>query len=123
MTRGHRKIWEVVMKFITRSLLFLLALYGLVFAVGDWYLVRSGANLWFAVLFAIGFVGLQYLVAPWIIQWVLDISWCDEGAKLPEANREFIEKLCAERGLKMPRIGIIYSGTPNAFYAATREWW
>ncbi len=103
------------MKFITRSLLFLLALYGLVFAVGDWYLVRSGANLWFAVLFAIGFVGLQYLVAPWIIQWVLDISWCDEGAKLPEANREFIEKLCAERGLKMPRIGIIYSGTPNAF--------
>jgi len=103
------------MKFITRSLLFLLALYGLVFAVGDWYLVRSGANLWFAVLFAIGFVGLQYLVAPWIIQWVLDISWCDEGAKLPEANREFIEKLCAERGLKVPRIGIIYSGTPNAF--------
>ena len=103
------------MKFITRSLLFLLALYGLVFAVGDWYLVRSGANLWFAVLFAIGFVGLQYLVAPWIIQWVLDISWCDEGAKLPEANREFIEKLCAERGLKMPRIGITYSGTPNAF--------
>jgi heat shock protein HtpX len=103
------------MKFITRSLLFLLALYGLVFAIGDWYLVRSGGRLWEAALFAFVFVGLQYLVAPWIIQWILDISWCDEAAKLPDVNREFLEKLCADRGLKMPRIGIIYSGTPNAF--------
>jgi Zn-dependent protease with chaperone function len=103
------------MKFITWSLLFLLALYGLVFAFGDWYLVHSGADLWWGVLFAIGFIGLQYLVSPWIIQWVLDISWCDEGAQLPQANREFIENLCARRGLKVPRIGIIYSGTPNAF--------
>jgi Zn-dependent protease with chaperone function len=103
------------MKFISRSLLFLLALYGLVFAFGDWYLVRSGADLWLAIVFAVAFIGLQYLVAPYIIQWVLDISWCDQGAKLPDANRQFIEKLCAERGLKVPRLGIIYSGTPNAF--------
>jgi Zn-dependent protease with chaperone function len=103
------------MKFISRSLLFLLALYGLVFAFGDGYLVRSGASLWFAIIFAVAFIGLQYLVAPYIIQWVLDISWCCEGAQLPEANRQFIEKLCAERGIKVPRLGIIYSGTPNAF--------
>src|SRR5215475_1839943 len=103
------------MKFVTRSMIFLLALYGLVFAFGDWYLLRSGADLWFAVLFAIGFIGLQYLVAPKIIEWVLDIGWCDEGVKLPDVNREFLEKLCAERGMKMPRLGIIYSGTPNAF--------
>jgi heat shock protein HtpX len=103
------------MKFIARSLLILFLLYGLVFAFGDWYLLRSGADVWFAVLFAVGFIGLQYLIAPKIIEWVLDISWCDEGAKLPDVNREFLEKLCADRGLKMPRIGIIYSGTPNAF--------
>jgi Zn-dependent protease with chaperone function len=98
-----------------KSLLFLLALYGLVFAFGDWYLVRSGADLWWGVVFAVCFIGLQYLVAPYIIQWVLTISWCDEGAQLPEANRQFVEKLCAERGMKVPRLGIIYSGTPNAF--------
>jgi heat shock protein HtpX len=103
------------MKFLTRSLLFLLALYGLVFAIVDWYLARSGAGLWFAIVWAVVFIGLQYLIAPTIIEWVLDISWCDEEAKLPDANREFIEKLCAERGLKVPRLGIIYSGTPNAF--------
>jgi len=39
----------------------------------------------------------------------------DNGSQLPARNREFIEKLCAERGLKVPRIGIIQSGTPNAF--------
>ena len=103
------------MKFVTRSLLILLALYGLVFAIGDWYLVRAGAGVWIGVLFAVAFLGLQYLTAPWIIERVLEIGWCDEGATLPEANREFLEKLCAERGLKLPRIGIIYSGTPNAF--------
>ena len=103
------------MKFVTRSLLFLLALYGLVFAFGDWYLMRSAAGLWFAALFAVGFIGVQYLAAPWIIERVLTISWCDEGAKLPQANQEFLQRLCAERRLKMPRIGIIYSGTPNAF--------
>ena len=26
-----------------------------------------------------------------------------------------MERLCAERGLKLPRIGVIQSGTPNAF--------
>ena len=103
------------MKFISRSLLILFALYGLVFAFGDWYLVHSGAGLAWGIAFAIAFIGLQYLVAPNIIQWVLNISWCDEGAKLPEVNRQFVEKLCAERGMKVPRLGIIYSGTPNAF--------
>jgi Zn-dependent protease with chaperone function len=39
----------------------------------------------------------------------------DGDAHLPARNREFIEKLCADRGLKVPRIGIIESGTPNAF--------
>jgi hypothetical protein len=74
------------MKFITRSLLFLLALDGLVFAFGNWYLVHSGAGLWWSCL-ARAFIGLQYLVAPYIIQWILDISWCDEGAQLPEVTR------------------------------------
>ena len=103
------------MKFISRSLLILLALYGLVFAFGDWYLIHTGAGLAWGILFAVAFIGLQYLVAPYIIQWVLDISWCDEGAQLPDVNREFVEKLCAQRGMKVPRLGIIYSGTPNAF--------
>ncbi len=103
------------MKFLIRSILILLALYGLVFAIGDALLARMGAPLWSAFLFAIVFAGIQYLLGPWIVERLLDISWDDFSPQLPARNREFIEKLCADRGLKMPRIGVICSGTPNAF--------
>jgi heat shock protein HtpX len=103
------------MKFITRSLFVLLLLYGLVFAIGDAYLLHSRVPIWAVIAFPVVWIAIQYLIAPWIIQLILDIRWDDEGAELPVRNREFIEKLCAERGLKVPRIGIIESGTPNAF--------
>jgi len=102
-------------KFFTRSVLILLALYGLVFAIGDAYLARVGIPLWGAVAFAAFTVGLQYLIGPWLIEMVVSIHWDDLYPALPARNREFIEKLCADRGLKMPRIGVIASGTPNAF--------
>ncbi len=103
------------MKFISRSLLVLLLLYGLVFAVGDAYLLHFNAPIWSVIAFPIVWIGLQFLIAPWIIERILDIGWDDEGIELPARNREFVEKLCAERGLKVPRMGIIQSGTPNAF--------
>ena len=103
------------MKFLTRSFVILLLLYGLVFAIGDMFLVREGAPLWLGLVFPVVFLFVQYLMAPWIIEMILDISWDPGLTQFPAANREFIEKLCAERGLKQPRIGIIYSGTPNAF--------
>jgi heat shock protein HtpX len=103
------------MKLYFRSLLLLLALYGLVFAVGDLYLSRHGAPLWVALAFAGGIVVLQYGLGPWLIQFFLKIHWDDLGNELPARNREFLLKICADRGLKMPRIGIIDSATPNAF--------
>jgi heat shock protein HtpX len=102
-------------KFLTRSILILLALYGLVFAIGDLYLARIGVPVWAALAFAVVFVGFQYLIGPWLIETVVSIHWDDLYPALPSRNREFIEKLCAERGLKVPRIGVIASGTPNAF--------
>jgi len=102
-------------KFFTRSILILLALYGLLFAVGDLYLAKVGIPLWGAVVFAVVFIGFQYLIGPWLIETVVSIHWDDLYPALPARNREFIEKLCAERGIKAPRIGVIASGTPNAF--------
>jgi Zn-dependent protease with chaperone function len=102
-------------KFLTRSVLILLALYGLVFAIGDLYLARIGIPVWGAIAFAVALVGFQYLAGPWFIEMVISIHWDDLYPALPARNREFIAKLCAERGLKIPRIGVIASGTPNAF--------
>jgi Zn-dependent protease with chaperone function len=107
---------EIAMKFLSRSLFILLALYGLVFVVGVVLLAQARVPLWGGIVFAVAFVGFQYLIGPWLIQWLLDIEWDDSsGAQLPARNREFIERLCRERGLKVPRIGVIRSGTPNAF--------
>jgi heat shock protein HtpX len=103
------------MKFFARSVLILLALYGLVFAIGDAYLARAGVPLWGAIIFATLIVGVQYLVGPWLIEAVVEVHWDDLYPALPARNREFIEKLCADHGLKVPRIGVIPSGTPNAF--------
>src|SRR5204862_4725447 len=98
------------MKFLSRSLLILLALYGLVFAIGDWYLARSGVSVWAALLFAVLLIAVQYLVGPALIEMFLDIYWDDAGGQLPQPNRDFVERLCRERGLKVPRVGIIQSG-------------
>ena len=103
------------MRLYVRSLFLLLALYGLVFAVGDLYLSRHGAPVWVALAFAVAFAGLQYGIGPYLIQFFLKIRWDDLGTELPVRNREFLLKICADRGLKMPRIGIIESATPNAF--------
>ena len=103
------------MKFFTRSVLILLALYGLLFVVGDLYLARVGVPLWGAVVFATVFVFIQYLIGPWLIELVVEIRWDDESPELPSQNREFIERLCKERGIRIPRVGVIPSGTPNAF--------
>jgi heat shock protein HtpX len=101
------------MGFVSRSLLLLFALYGLVFAVGDAYLLHGGAPIWVGIAFAVGIVGLQYLLSPWFIEWCFDITWHEED--VPARLRLYIEQLCKQRGLPMPKIGIIESGTPNAF--------
>jgi len=99
--------------FFVRSALVLLALYGMVFAIGDAYLVHVNAPMWIGIVFVLAFAVLQFACSPWFIEWVFDIDW-DEAA-LPAANREFVEKLCFEHGLPKLRLGVIHSGTPNAF--------
>jgi Zn-dependent protease with chaperone function len=101
------------MKFLFRSLLALTLLYGMVFAVGDVYLLHHMLSVWWGLAFPVVLIGIQYLIAPAITEWVLSIDWDED--ELPAVHREYIERLCRERGLPMPRVGIIHSATPNAF--------
>jgi heat shock protein HtpX len=113
-----QNISEATMKFLNRSLVIFLLLYGVVFAIADACLVRLGAPSWSLIILPVVLVGFQFLIGPWIIEWILDISWTSwrwEGSPLPACNREFIEKVCLEQGIGVPRIGVIHSGTPNAF--------
>jgi heat shock protein HtpX len=101
------------MGFASRSLLLLFALYGLVFAIGDAYLLHGQAPIWWGIAFVVVLIGVQYLLAPWLIEFCFSIDW-DEDA-VPEAQRAFVERMCKEHNLPPLRIGIIESGTPNAF--------
>jgi len=101
------------MGFVSRSLFLLFALYGLVFAVGDAYLLHGQAPFWWGIAFVLVLVGAQYLLAPWLIESFYRIDW-DEDA-IPLARRAFVERMCREHGLPALKIGIIESGTPNAF--------
>jgi len=101
------------MGFIGRSLLLLFALYGLVFAIGDAYLLHGGAPVWVGIAFVLVIVGVQYLLSPWIIEWCFDITWYEDD--IPARLRLYIEQLCRQRGMPMPKVGLIESGTPNAF--------
>jgi len=109
------RVLEFTVKFLSRSILILLALYGVVFALGDMYLSHLGVPAWGLIAFPLVMATVQFLISPRLIEWLLDICWVGEGAELPAANQAFIERICAQRGLKVPKIGVIYSGTPNAF--------
>ncbi|SNT39933.1 Zn-dependent protease with chaperone function [Granulicella rosea] len=101
------------MKFLVRSLLVLFALYGMVFAIGDVMLVSHQLSLWWGIVFSVAVIGLQFATSPWVIEHILSIDWAPDA--LPEVNRAFVEQLCRERGLPQIQVGVIYSGTPNAF--------
>jgi Zn-dependent protease with chaperone function len=47
-----------------------------------------------------------------LIEWVLSIDGDED--ELPSVHRAFLEKLCAEHKLPIPRVGVIHSATPNA---------
>ena len=75
------------MGFLARTLTVLLVLYGLVFVVADLALLHADAPLWVGFAFAVVFIGLQYLAAPWFIERVFSIDFSADA--MPAAQREF----------------------------------
>ncbi len=63
------------------------------------------------------FIFLQYLISPFIINWIYRIEWIPYDqfrAQFPHLA-EAVDKVIAVRGIKTPRMGIIRDGNPNAF--------
>ncbi len=99
---------------VLRSVMVLSLLFGLAFAVSMAAMWAIGASWVFALIFAIGLLGLQFLIGPWIVQWIHKIDWRDPQTVDPELAT-FIEAICLQKGLRVPRFGIIHDGNPNAF--------
>jgi len=66
------------------------------------------------VAIAVVIVFLQWAVGPYILKWVYKIRWVDLDSELPMLA-PFIRKVCEENKVKVPRVGVIDDGNPNAF--------
>ena len=81
--------------------------------MADAFLVHVHAPVWLAIAFSVAFVALQFVVSPWLINWVMRIYWTDlpeNAGDFPKTHREFLGRLCAERKLRLPRIGVSQNG-------------
>jgi Zn-dependent protease with chaperone function len=97
-----------------RSTLVLVLLFGLLFAVAMAVVVYFDLPTPIALAFAIGVLLLQYVLGPYILQWIYKIEWQDPKTLDPQLA-EFIGRVCAERKIPLPRFGLIRDGNPNAF--------
>ena len=103
---------------LRRSLPSLGGLVGLLLAVGLAVVVFLGAPLWFPAVFAIAMLGVQYLVNPWIIQWLvpaLPVPHDGERYLTDHPLGEMVARRCRDAGVPLVRLGIVDDGTPNAF--------
>lgn len=101
-------------RLLFRSILVLALLFGLLYAVGTAVLYRLHLPLGWALGFSVAVVALQYALGPFILEWFFKIRWVPPAHLGPDFDA-FLRRHCAERGLPMPRFGIIEDGNPNAF--------
>ncbi|MCA9398562.1 MAG: M48 family metalloprotease, partial [Candidatus Omnitrophica bacterium] len=71
-----------------------------------------------AFLIAFGVVLFQFIFGPFImdlsLKWLYRVQWI-RMQSLPEHLQLFIHKMCQTQKIKMPRIGLIMDGAPQAF--------
>ena len=77
------------MKYLLRSLLTFLVLYGLVALVADKVYFGHGFSISLGMQIGMAILLFQYLIGPLIIRWVMDIDW---NAQLPVRNRQALDR-------------------------------
>ena len=103
---------------LRRSLPSLGGLLGLLLAVGFAITVFAGAPVWFPMAFAIAILLVQYLVNPWLIQWLVpaDVIAHDGQRYLTDHPLgAIVAQRCAQAGVPLVKLGIVDDGAPNAF--------
>jgi Zn-dependent protease with chaperone function len=93
-------------------------LIALLLAVGGAAVYYTGLPVWFAGVFALAIVFLQYAVNPWFIQWLVpatEIRRTAEGYDTDLPLGEIVALRAKDAGIPLPRLGVVDDGTPNAF--------
>lgn len=107
------------MRFVLRrSLPSIGGLVGLLLAVGFAVVYFLGAPLWFPAAFAVAMLGIQYLVNPFIIQWLVPATVIPNDGRRYDTDHplgDIVARRCAEAGIPLVTLGIVDDGNPNAF--------
>jgi Zn-dependent protease with chaperone function len=80
-----------------------------------------GAPFILVVVLAFLFVFLEWWIGPWIIRHVYKIDWVALEFFDPEIQ-DYVSRVVREHNIRMPRLGIVRDGNPNAFcFGRTRN--
>ena len=71
-----------------------------------------------ALVVGVGIAVLQFLISPFLMD--LSLHWFYKARSMPYSNlpenlKDFLENICQQHKIKLPRIMIIPDGSPNAF--------
>jgi Zn-dependent protease with chaperone function len=103
---------------LKKSLPSVSGLLGLLLIVGFAFVYFLGAPVWFPMAFAVVLVAVQYLVNPWIIQWLVPATIIDNDGERYLTDHVVgarVARRCREAGVPLVKLGIVDDGTPNAF--------
>ncbi len=96
----------------------MLLLVGLLFAILYGVIVVIGTSMGVGnaisyLVLAFIFLGIQYLISPWLVSLTMRVKWVSEK-EAPELHR-MVEELAQRANLPKPRVGISGLTIPNAF--------
>jgi Zn-dependent protease with chaperone function len=103
---------------LRRSLPSIGGLLFLVLAVGFAAAAYAGLPLWFPLVFAVGVIGLQYAVNPFLIQWLVPATViAHDGTRYATDDKlgEIVARRCRDAGVPLVKLGVVDDGMPNAF--------
>ena len=110
-------------KIFSVSILTLSGLFGLLVAFLVLIFWLMDVPVIYALLGGIAALILQFLISPWLTD--LNMKWIYKAkfdSQLPDYLNQFIADICAQNNMKLPRIGYIDDGAPNAFtYGHTKN--
>ena len=104
-------MWLQVRMFLLVGLLFGI-LYGALVGIGS--MLITGANIVvLAIVMAVLFMGIQYMIAPFLVSRSMHIRWVSEE-EAPDLHR-MVSELAQKANLPKPKVGISQMSLPNAF--------
>src|SRR6266550_5779712 len=103
---------------VRRSLPSITGLLALLLVIGVAAVIWAGAPLWFPAVFAIVLIGVQFVVNPLIIQWLVPATVIDHDGERYLTDHPLgalVAKRCRDAGVPLVKLGIVDDGNPNAF--------